>query len=144
MVKGGPAVLAEDVEHGGIVERDGLAEWMPKPLRYCDGLGCLSNGLFSVSALPGKMGKVSSAKDLNIWSGEQVQNRIAWPSEHSERLIDVLHRRRYLAEMKEAASEEEIAEERETGSRLVFGSPQKFNAESPCSLQIAPDDVEHP
>src|SRR5947209_10224688 len=117
---------------------------MLKPLGYCDGFGCLSDGLFSVSAMPSKMGKVRSAKDLNIRSGEQVQNRIARASEHSERLIDVLQRRRYLAEMKQAASEEEIPKQRGTGSRLLFGSPQKFDAELPCSLQIAADDVEQP
>ena len=107
--QGGAAIAAEGIEHGGVSERDGLAEGMAQSPGRLDCLGGVSVRGIAIAPVPGEMAEVRAAKDADLGAREQRQNR--WP--HAAGCTDGhLHMgKRFLqaTEVKQAAAQDEVA-----------------------------------
>ena len=132
------------MQHRGIVERDRLAERVAHPPGRRDRFRGVSIGLVPVFAVPRQMGEVGAAKDADVRPGEQRQYGFRGAAVRADGRGHMVERRFQLAQMKQAASQDEVPRQHQTRSRLPFRHSQKFEAELPRFFQIAPHGVKDP
>ena len=102
------AIATEDMQHRGIIERDRLAEGMAHPPRRRYRFCRVSIRLISIVPVPGEMGEVRAAKDADVRPANSASTDSAGPL--CVRMAAVIWSSDFqLAQMKQAASQEEVS-----------------------------------
>ena len=142
--EGHTAFAPDNVQHSGIVECDRPAERVTYSLRRRYRFRSVTIRLIPVFAVPREMGEVRATEDAYVRPGEQRQHRFRGATVCADSRGHMVERRFQLAQMKQAASQDEVPRQHQPRSRLPFRQSQKFKAELPRFFQIAPHNVKDP